>query len=229
MKNRIRVLLSVLLLISTIALFGCTTNRRPITPAPGQTRTVPGPTRVTPPTTPAPGIQRPVPAPTRVTPRTTNPNDPGTVTPGTNGIMTPGGPGTMTPGTPRTTTPGPTTPGTVRRPSTTNTAGDRAKAIARDVAKEKNIQSASCVVTGDTALVGLQFEKQYKGKVTDAIKKSVDRRVKKLESTIKKVVVTADPDLLSRIKTMAKDIEGGKPLSGFTNEIEEIVRRINPF
>ena len=117
----------------------------------------------------------------------------------------------------------------MRRPSTANTVGDKAKDIARDIAKEKNIESASCVVTGDTALVGLQFEEQYKGKVTDAIKKSVEKRVKKIEPSIKNVAVTADPDLLSRIKTMAKDIEGGKPLSGFTKEIDEIIRRINPF
>ena len=219
MKNKIWVLLSIILIIGVIALGGCAT-RRPTTPdttpTPGQTRTVPAPTRVTPPTTPTPGITRTVPAPTRVTPRTA-PAKPRTITP------TPGT--TTTPGMPGTTT----APGTVRRSTTPANTSNRAKAIAKDIAKEKDIKTASCVVTGDTALVGLQFEKQYKGKVTDAIKKSVEKRVKKHEPTIKKVVVTADPDLLSRIKTMATDIEKGKPLSGFTTEIEEIIRRINPF
>ena len=42
--------------------------------------------------------------------------------------------------------------------------------------------------------MGLQFEEQYKGKVTDAIKVS-RKRVKKIEPSIKKVAVTADPDL----------------------------------
>ncbi|MGI5851228.1 MAG: YhcN/YlaJ family sporulation lipoprotein [Caldicoprobacterales bacterium] len=215
MKNRIWVFLSVLLVISTVMLFGCTANRRPDTTTPDRNRTTPSPTRVTPPVTPSP---------TRVTP-------PSTTDPGTSG---PRVPRTPTPATPDTAAPGRTssdtnTPGTMRRPSTANTAGDKAKDIARDIAKEKNIESASCVVTGDTALVGLQFEEQYKGKVTDAIKKSVEKRVKKIEPSIKNVAVTADPDLLSRIKTMAKDIEGGKPLSGFTKEIDEIIRRINPF
>lgn len=204
-----------------MALTACTTNRRPTTPAPGQTRTLPGPTRVSPPTTPTPGATRTVPAPTRVTPPVT-PAEPrtGLPAPGTN--MSPGTTGTGN-------TPGTTTPGTMRRSSTTSTAGDRAKQISQDVAKEKNIKSATCVVTGDTALVGLQFDEQFKGDVTDSIKKSVDKRVKKIDSSIKRVVVTADPDLLSRIKTVAKDIENGKPLSGFTTEVEEIIRRINPF
>lgn len=221
MKNRIWILLSVILLIGAIALVGCTTTRRPTTPAPGQTRTVPGPTRVTPPTTPAPGTTRTVPAPTRVVPRTT-PARPRTITPAPGTTTTPGTPGTtMTPGTT-------TTPGTVRRTATPVKTENRAKAIANDIAKEKDIRSASCVVSGDTALVGLEFEKQYKGKVTDAIKKSVEQRVKKHEPTIKKVVVTADPNLLTRIKTMATDIGKGKPLSGFKTEIEEIIRRVKP-
>lgn len=220
MTKKIWVLFSLLILVGAIALVGCTTARRSAPQAPGQTRTVPSPTRVTPPVTPGPGTTRTVPAPTRV-PTPTTPVRPRTTAPTPGTTVTPGTPVPGTPGT--TVTPGPLRTATPRRTE------NRAKAIANDIAKEKDIKGASCVVSGDTALVGLEFEKQYKGKVTDSIKKSVEKRVKKHEPSIKKVVVTADPDLLSRIKTMASDIEKGKPLSGFTTEIEEIIRRINPF
>lgn len=211
MRKRIWVLLS-LIIIGAIAVGGCTTdNRSPDNTTPEQTRTVPGPNRVTPPNTPTPGTTRTTPDNNRVVPRTTIPgptNDPGT----------------------------PTRPDTKQgmddkrtNQNTANTVANRAESIANAVAKEKNIESASCVITGNTALVGLQFDKQYKGEITDAIKNSVKKRVKKVDDRINEVVVTADPDLLSRIKTMASDIEKGKPLSGFTNEIEEIIRRINPF
>lgn len=238
MKKRIWLFASVVLLIGVLLLSGCSTARRPMTPTPGPTRTVPGPTRVTPPTNPTPGPTRTTPDPMGTFPSetpgpgTTTPGIPNTTGPGT---MTPGspGPGTTSPGTmnpgttrPRTATPG-TTPGTIRRTGT-GTMGNRAKAIANEVAKDKNIRKASCVITGNTALIGVEFEKQYKGKVTDAIKKSVDRRVKKLEPSIKKVSVTADPDILSRIRSIASDTEKGKPLTGFADEIEEIIRRINP-
>ena len=120
-------------------------------------------------------------------------------------------------------------PRTVRRTDTIDdTLLEASKGIA-DAVPKKNIDSASCVITGDTALIGVQFEKQYKGDLTDAIKKSVEKRVRDIEPDIDNVVVTADPDLLSRIKTIASDIENGKPLSGFTEEIEEIIRRFNPF
>ena len=213
MKKKIWVLLSIILVIGVIALAGCTTaDRRPDT-TPNQNRTtVPRQTRVTPPTTPTPGTTRTTPNNTRVTPRTTSPR---TISdsPGTKDI------------------PGTTSPRRVRRTETidNDTARSQAKRIADAIAKERNIDSASCVITGDTALIGVQFEKQYKGELTDAIKKSVEKRVKDIEPDIDNVVVTADPDLLSRIKTIASDIENGKPLSGFTKEIEEIIRRINPF
>lgn len=213
MKKKIWVLLSIILVIGVIALAGCTTaDRRPDT-TPNQNRTtVPRQTRVTPPTTPTPGTTRTTPNNTRVAPRTTSPR---TISdnPGTTDI------------------PGTTSPRRVRRTETidNDTARSQAKRIADAIAKERNIDSASCVITGDTALIGVQFEKQYKGELTDAIKKSVEKRVKDIEPDIDNVVVTADPDLLSRIKTIASDIENGKPLSGFTKEIEEIIRRINPF
>lgn len=207
MRKRTWILLTVSLIIGTLVLGGCSSKdmRNPdTTPTPNQTRTVPSPTRVTPPITPTPSQTRTVPTPTKVTPKTQ--------TPGNTNMS-----GTTT------------RPNTINKSTTTGETGNRAKQIAKDIAQEKDIQSASCVVTGDTALVGLQFEKQYKGDVTDTIKKSVEKRIKNYEPTIKKVVVTADPDLLSRIKTMATDIGNGKPLSGFTTEIEEIIRRINPF
>src|SRR5690554_1305179 len=48
---------------------------------------------------------------------------------------------------------------------------DRAEKIANAAAKQKEVESASCVITGNTAMVGIQFNKQYKGDLTDAIKR----------------------------------------------------------
>lgn len=104
----------------------------------------------------------------------------------------------------------------------------RADKIAKDVAKLKEIQSATCVITGNTALVGVQFSKQYQGKLTDKIKKDVDKKVRALDTAITRVEVTADPDLVTRIKDIFKSTKAGKPVSGFTKQINEIINRIKP-
>jgi YhcN/YlaJ family sporulation lipoprotein len=108
-----------------------------------------------------------------------------------------------------------------------NTAS-RANKIANEVAKMKEVDTATVVITGNTAMVGVQFDKQYKGKMTTKLKEMIDNRVKKVDNDIDNVAVTAEPDLFSRIKTLASDIEGGKPLTGFVQEIQEILNRINP-
>ena len=77
-------------------------------------------------------------------------------------------------------------------------------------------------------MVGVQFNKQYKGELTDTIKKQVDRKVREADQRIKRVVVTADPDLVSRIEEIFRDIGNGKPISGFADEINEMINRINP-
>jgi len=105
---------------------------------------------------------------------------------------------------------------------------DRARRIADKVADLKEIRSATCIISGTTAIIGVQFDQQYKGKITDEIKKKIDQVVKKTDTRINRVAVTADPDLVSRIQDIFKDIGQGKPLSGFVKEINELLNRIQP-
>ena len=116
--------------------------------------------------------------------------------------------------------------------NTTNQMGnnvqDRAEKLADVAAEQKEVESASCLITGDTAMVGVQFSKQYKGELTNNIKEEVDKKVREADKRIKRVVVTADPDLVSRIEEIFDDIGNGKPLSGFANELNEMINRINP-
>jgi YhcN/YlaJ family sporulation lipoprotein len=105
---------------------------------------------------------------------------------------------------------------------------DRAEKIANAAARQKEVQSASCVITGNTAMVGLQFNKQYKGKLTNAIKRQVEKRVRDTDERINRVVVTADPDLVSRIEEIFQEIGKGRPVSGFAEELREMINRINP-
>jgi len=105
---------------------------------------------------------------------------------------------------------------------------ERAELLADAAAEQKEIESATCLITGNTALIGVQFDKQYKGELTDRIKKAVEEKVKAKDDRIKRVIVTADPDMVSRIEDIFKDIGKGKPLSGFVKEINEMINRIQP-
>lgn len=136
--------------------------------------------------------------------------------------------------TPKDTTPEDTTKDRdttkEEKPDTTtkDTRSEDAKKIADKVEDLEEVDSATCLITDDTAMIGVQFSEQYKGELTDEIKEKVEDVAKETDKDITKVVVTADPDLYKRIETIVKDIAGGKPLTGFKDEIDEILNRIQP-
>lgn len=123
-----------------------------------------------------------------------------------------------------------TTPGGTTTDDTTNdeARSDEAKKIADKVEDIDEIDSATCVISDDTAIVGVQFDKEYKGELTDEVKKKVEDVAKKAEDNIDRVAVTADPDLFDRLTTLVDDIGKGKPLTGLRDEIDEILNRIQP-
>ena len=109
-----------------------------------------------------------------------------------------------------------------------NSMTERSKKIANKVVELNDIKSATVIITGDTALVGVNIPNNSSGKVTKELKDKVQNKVKDTDKNIDNVMVTADPDLIKRIDNVGNDIRSGKPLSGLGNEIEEIIRRITP-
>lgn len=105
---------------------------------------------------------------------------------------------------------------------------DRAENIARKVANLNDVNSATVVISGNTALVGIDMKNNLEGKVTNDLKEKVEKVTRDTDNKIDNVSVTADADLYKRLSNMAKDIRGGKPISGFSKEIQEMLRRITP-
>ena len=116
----------------------------------------------------------------------------------------------------------------VRNNITTRTTSDRAETIARKVANLREVNKATAVIHGNTCLVGVDLKNVTDGRVNTALRSKVDRICKDNDPAITKVQITTDPTLYSRISTMARDIRSGKPVTGFTNEIRDILRRITP-
>ncbi len=106
-------------------------------------------------------------------------------------------------------------------------AQQAAKRISDEVVKLSEIDKATTVVMGNSALVGVNFTAQYKGEMTTRIKDMVNDRAKKAVPVIQSVAVTADPDLLKRIQAMATDVTGGQE-TDISAQFSEIFTRIMP-
>ncbi|WP_171011337.1 YhcN/YlaJ family sporulation lipoprotein [Haloimpatiens lingqiaonensis] len=104
----------------------------------------------------------------------------------------------------------------------------RAQKIADAVNKIEGVNSSYVVISDKNALVGLDINKDYEGKIADDLRKKVEDTVKNTDKEIQTVALTVDADLTERIKNLGSDIRGGKPLSGLGTEIQEILNRIIP-
>jgi len=109
-----------------------------------------------------------------------------------------------------------------------NITTDQATRIANKIENLQEVKRAVVTITGNTALVGISTTDNIEGQMTNTLKDKIDKVVKQTDSTIKTVYVTANADLYERIENIGKGIREGRPLSGFAEEIEEIIRRIAP-
>ncbi|MCF6465646.1 YhcN/YlaJ family sporulation lipoprotein [Clostridium sp. Cult2] len=109
-----------------------------------------------------------------------------------------------------------------------NNLSTRANAIARRVANLNEVNRCSVLLSGNTAIVGIDMKNNLQGKMTTALKQKIETTVKNVDNNITNVSITANPDLFTRISNMARDIRDGRPISGFAREFQEILRRITP-
>ncbi len=112
----------------------------------------------------------------------------------------------------------------------TNMTG-RATTIAERVMALPEIDDASVLITGNTAIVGCDVKGDSSNKITNALKTKVEAAVKVADRNVQKVSVTSDPSIYKRIQTMTKDMNRNttmenNPVSRFTKDIEDILKDI---
>jgi len=89
------------------------------------------------------------------------------------------------------------------------------------------VESAKCVVFGNTAVVGINLPPDMDRAKVGTIKLSVAEALKKDPYGVD-AIVTADIDLAGRISKIRDSIRNGRPVRGFAEEMAEIIGRIIP-
>ncbi|NDI33690.1 YhcN/YlaJ family sporulation lipoprotein [Chengkuizengella sediminis] len=89
------------------------------------------------------------------------------------------------------------------------------------------VNAANIVVIGNTALVGIDIDGTLERSKVGSVKYSVAEALSK-DPYGANAVITADMDLNVRIKEIRNDIMKGKPISGFAEELADIVGRVIP-
>ena len=105
----------------------------------------------------------------------------------------------------------------------------KAKSIAKMITdKKKEVNSATVVLSDSTAYVGIDLSAKEGKDKAQMVKNDIGKMVKEQDKSVKTVYVTEDADTVTRLKNIARDIETGKPISGFVDELRNAFSRITP-
>lgn len=101
---------------------------------------------------------------------------------------------------------------------------DRLESLAKSVPQVKD---ATCVVIGNTAIVGINVSGKLDRTRVGTVKYSVAEALRKDPYGVH-AVVTADLDIRNRLIEIRRDIQAGRPVSGFAEELADMIGRVMP-
>lgn len=99
--------------------------------------------------------------------------------------------------------------------------------LANLAASIPEVNEATCVVIGNTAIVGIDVNGELDSSHVGTVKYSVAEALRNDPYGVH-AIVTADMDLYNRIQHVSREVQDGNPISGFANELADIVGRIMP-
>ena len=89
------------------------------------------------------------------------------------------------------------------------------------------VESAHCVVFGNTAVVGINIKKDLDRAKVGTVKYSVAEALKKDPYGVN-AIVTADLDLDQRLRNIRDNVQAGRPITGFAEQMADIIGRVMP-
>ena len=107
-------------------------------------------------------------------------------------------------------------------------AGLDLDALAQEVEKLSEVSVCDVVAEEDRAIVGLSFDAQYQGTLTDRIEEMVCEKITGIESAILHIAVTADPTLCTEIKNLAQEVQGKPMTEEQKTKFNELYEKIQP-
>jgi YhcN/YlaJ family sporulation lipoprotein len=105
-----------------------------------------------------------------------------------------------------------------------------ADALSKEAVKTQGVDNATIILQGAgkriNALVGLTLTGEPGQVRTQAIEDEVERRLQETDPRVKNVYITSDPELVQRIKAVARAIADGQSVGELQGDINDISRQI---
>ena len=79
--------------------------------------------------------------------------------------------------------------------------------VSDEVEKLSEVDEAEAIVAGNIALVGVKYDSQYQGGMTERLKEMVQERVELVDKTVTTVHVTDDGEMMTRIAELREKLD----------------------
>lgn len=124
---------------------------------------------------------------------------------------------------PNDVTPEPGTDGG-RSPSGLKAQAEQVRAAAEEV---KGVNRAYAVVVGNIVLVGIDVAGDMNDRQSNTVKEQVASQIEN-DPRYVEAYVTADPELVARVRNIANGIASGKPITQFLDEVSDVLQALRP-
>lgn len=98
---------------------------------------------------------------------------------------------------------------------------------AETITKLKGVNQANVLVTRRNAYVAAVLDNDQQ-KLTKNIEDQIANQVRKVDPDIQNVYVSTNPEFVERINGYVGDVQEGRPVTGFMEQLNEIAARIFP-
>lgn len=113
------------------------------------------------------------------------------------------------------------------RPQYNQSPQATANRLVQIASRVRDVNDATAVVIGKWAVVGIDVKAPLDRPDVGVVKYSVAEALQE-DPQGANALVTADPDIVQRLREMSADIQRGRPVAGFAEELADIVGRIMP-
>ena len=99
---------------------------------------------------------------------------------------------------------------------------------AEKIVSMREVDQANVIVTDNNAYVAAKLANHNGNRLEKDIENKISDAVKSTNQNIDNVYVSVNPDFYERTTSYANDIRNGRPIAGFFDEFNTLVRRIFP-
>ena len=99
---------------------------------------------------------------------------------------------------------------------------------AEKIVSMREVDQANVIVTDNNAYVAAKLANHNGNRLEKDIENKISDVVKSTDQNIDHVYVSVNPDFYERTTSYANDIRNGRPVAGFFDEFNTLVRRIFP-